>query len=991
MKGQEQAQMMRGFESRHRGVANKAGDAAVDEIQRSIGRGGEQGAVVVAGPTAHPALRAVWAAIVGGGDVIGDSSIARDGSIVGGISGGDGGGEGCAAACRVLVVLVQRGVLPWHGVVAALLDAAPSVSTSVSASSSLVDAVVALLRQCRCCVSPNTANTNACLFGAQSHPQSSKQQQQLQLQNPLVALCSIPALASLAWPATLCLVDDLFRSLTDSPACAPCVIRLVRPFAASVFFPTTSNAQTNEPYPAVAVANFASILADGAKVHPELARLLLFILRNSPRSTLSANLHLVSMLNSLANVIVDEKTTPITADIQISTFFLTLSVCLDSYSKSRNRFAIVFPLRILHKISLVLFNPANTTLESQIHLIRVTVISICVLLLESCDVDTECFLSLSILDSVFSFLSEIFETKKISELPSNSYSSYSLDVTHLAASLLQKIDTFLLNSLSTDSALEDLNTATLTLGEFDFLCFDEVGEVLHEIIKFYNSWNGRNLDEKYSIASSNTLAHNLLLSSFLFHPVESTRLDTLALFETILSTPSLPRKLLNEAKRENTAAKISQTTPQSQLALQLLPVFLRILNKDPSPNVKAKILQSTIPAVVTDHNDAFVTTSVMRLIISLLAPLNSTGMSGPTQQPVLCAMAVRLLFSVWKVQPRVWPQLKGVLSSWVGRKRNRSIALQRFRKRGDAVVDGEIDLEVAVVSTICDVCTLKAKDCGQDMLPLALAMLELTGETLLATKVLALETINLCISAEITDPRAIWNVHHGGYINQLLVSDNSNVAEEIWIKICEFYALVPKMADDTEVYQTFKLEIASKYLLPMLNLNPNPQDPDSSLEQKQQQKNQKEFKYNATIRSAAYKACAFFSPPDLYPLIATAPEVLSVLTEEISSWSTDGNATSGDDGCGDRDGVSSFITRITSYEIENMRRAVYKAIATDVGVGKFALRDSDTDAVGAGKSSNDEGAVELLKTRKTLLQYGGDIREKWCLGKAAAAVRPGFA
>ncbi|KAJ3235776.1 hypothetical protein HDU78_005022 [Chytriomyces hyalinus] len=193
------------------------------------------------------------------------------------------------------------------------------------------------------------------------------------------------------------------------------------------------------------------------------------------------------------------------------------------------------------------------------------------------------------------------------------------------------------------------------------------------------------------------------------------------------------------------------------LSLKLIPLILFKLKSDPS--ITLEILQRLIPALVTGHSDPFVTTSVLRIVTALLssaeAPAwNSNSNPAPTKQsPAIAAVGVRALFEIWKQQPRVWPQLKGILGGYVNQRRARAVSLKRFGKHGDALDKQGVDMEVAVAVTIRDVCQLKPQGHGQDLLPLALGMLEF-GECLVATKVLALEVINECIRANITDPRA---------------------------------------------------------------------------------------------------------------------------------------------------------------------------------------------------------------------------------------------
>ncbi|KAJ3400244.1 hypothetical protein HDU80_007130 [Chytriomyces hyalinus] len=222
------------------------------------------------------------------------------------------------------------------------------------------------------------------------------------------------------------------------------------------------------------------------------------------------------------------------------------------------------------------------------------------------------------------------------------------------------------------------------------------------------------------------------------------------------------------------------------------------------------------------------------------------------------------------------------------------------------------------------------------------------GECLVATKVLALEVINECIRANITDPRAMWNVHHANFVQQLHESETTP-SDQIWIKICEFFALVPEKSEDTEIYQTFKLNILNTHIISKIS--------DKTI--------------STRVRSAAFAALASFAPPDVYPLIGEPLEYMPQFLLNVDA---------------PLDGTTRFVSRLVSHEVENMRRAVVKALAADMGVGRHTLREDES-----GLGGDEAREVQVGKLRRVLKDLAGDLKNSWVAGKSAAAVRSGLA
>ncbi|KAJ3209945.1 hypothetical protein HDU82_009112, partial [Entophlyctis luteolus] len=866
----DERQVSRALLSGHRAVVASAARAAATETARHL-RAVTAGASgpPVAGPTAPPLLRTLW-------QLLSQSSASADPVCT-------------AIAAATIVSLVRERVLPPQPVLDAMLSVASehNLAHVASAVASLIR--IALSADSRASVS---------LSRDVRHPFC-------------VLLDAFPS----EWDAML---ELLYEFIIDEDVAA---LNAMQPFILlTLTIGTDVGKQTDARKMDLAKKLLESVASKSAEYSNAASHIMLHALEVAIAGEGSACLSSLSMIDELRSLAARS-----ILPQQICDRLLT--IVLELACDLRNKNASVF--RALSYV------PTLVTPKTPPWLIFASLLVLLQLLQSPLDSDREPKLLLRMIRSTIRILQQIPCTALVrnvvacsifplvaleAEIPDKSISENSGEIRDLILEILGSVDSILSdNSLDSGVPPDEL---TVVLGGLTQCLSNSSGPLsaaLSSLAKFCECWNSRSIAEKFFSDSWGFSPTPMMLTAFLFHPVESVNLEAICRLEYFISTPTLPQ---SSAREEKLAAGVSQSavTAQSLQSMRLLPVLLRVFNTPMAPSsVKSWILNNTIPALVTSHSDSFVTTNVMRIITSFLSPLlTATSSSTAVTQPVLCAVGIRMLLAVWKVQPRIWPQLKGVLSAWVNRKRARSIALKRMNKKNDILAENELDLEVAVALTICEVCRLKAKSYGQDMLPLALAILELAIDTLISTKVFALEAVNLCISADITDPRA-----------------------------------------DSELYLDFKTEILTKHLLPLLRITGAAGILGTE-----------EPKHTEAIRSAAYKACASFEAPDLYGHFPEPMEFMSSVVNESRSW-TNYQA-----------GPSHLVTSLVLHEVQNMRRAVFKAIATDVGVGKHALTNS--------LEASDEDK-ELGRCAKVLKDIGIDIRSRWGSGKAPAALRSGFA
>ncbi|KAI8918983.1 hypothetical protein DFJ77DRAFT_258799 [Powellomyces hirtus] len=387
-----------------------------------------------------------------------------------------------------------------------------------------------------------------------------------------------------------------------------------------------------------------------------------------------------------------------------------------------------------------------------------------------------------------------------------------------------------------------------------------------------------------------------LYAGLIFHSEESTRIRALS-------------------------ACTSVSFPSASGYMSMLPLLLYVLKNDPSPHVQIHVLLKSLPAL-TAANDAFVTARVMHVVQSLLG--DSAGSAGTN---TLFCVGIRTLLEIWKRQPRVWPQLKGYLLAWA--KRRRHGRPLRFHQGGQW--SDEAEMETTVAATMRDVCLVRAADCGQDLLPHLFALLQ-APELHTMTTVFALQSVNLCIEANITDPRAAWNVFMQQFVAR---TGSSPAAPGVLQQLCEFYRLVAVKDDQSELYMTLKSEILVSWLLPLMQHT------------------------EQNVREACFRAIAAYPAPDLFPVMSSPRELVT----SIAAFTQPSPA------------AADMLANFVEHECKHMRRAVFKGFAAAAG----------------GRLAEDYVSDESKGLQRVIRDVTAELRGLWEGGRAPAGLRSGLA
>ena len=192
-----------------------------------------------------------------------------------------------------------------------------------------------------------------------------------------------------------------------------------------------------------------------------------------------------------------------------------------------------------------------------------------------------------------------------------------------------------------------------------------VAAMIHaDIAHLYRNWEQDNTVAERSLLSlgDEDTFSSLIYTTLMFHPDEEKRIQA-----------------------------ITQLAEVEDGRLVTLVLFLYVLRVDSSPRVKLHLLQEAIPTLVTSK-DEMVTARVLRTILTLINGVPNAPSGAKIMNTHMGAVGVRILFLIWKRQPRVWKTLRHVIHSWA-ESRPRLI---KTPLKGDP----EYDMEVAVLTTI---------------------------------------------------------------------------------------------------------------------------------------------------------------------------------------------------------------------------------------------------------------------------------------------------
>ncbi|KAG0098675.1 hypothetical protein BGZ93_010725 [Podila epicladia] len=398
----------------------------------------------------------------------------------------------------------------------------------------------------------------------------------------------------------------------------------------------------------------------------------------------------------------------------------------------------------------------------------------------------------------------------------------------------------------------------------------------------------------YSLQQDGILS-SLTLTTFMFHPDENKR--------------------------------ITAITEQAQVEdgrLVTLVLFIYLLRVDTSAIVKLHLLQEAIPSLVTSK-DEIVTAKVLRTILTLINGVPNAPTGSKIASSHMGAVGVRILFLIWKRQPRVWKTLRHVIHEWV---QNRP-RLFKTPLKGEP----EYDMEVAVLTTIRDICAYDAAGYADVLIPFLASLLQ-SVELYASSICTIVETMNLTVEANVVEPRAAWNVLLCHLAEYAMKSGHSGMIRVM----CEFYGIVASRNEDTQVYLDLREAVLENYVKPLLMS----EDPE--------------------ILAAAWKALSAFHAQEIITVLPV--ESPKLLIRQLILEAQDTLVV---------DEYSLVLDKLVRHELLHMRRGLFKDAAS---------KKITTEVNGASELDRMQGILSVVST---------NILQKWQSGDVNPGLRIGYA
>ncbi|KAG0035686.1 hypothetical protein BGZ82_005173 [Podila clonocystis] len=398
----------------------------------------------------------------------------------------------------------------------------------------------------------------------------------------------------------------------------------------------------------------------------------------------------------------------------------------------------------------------------------------------------------------------------------------------------------------------------------------------------------------YSLQQDRTLS-SLTLTTFMFHPDENKRI-----------------------------AAITEQAQVEDGRLVTLVLFIYLLRVDTSAVVKLHLLQEAIPSLVTSK-DEIVTAKVLRTILTLINGVPNAPTGSKIASSHTGAVGIRILFLIWKRQPRVWKTLRHVIHEWVVNRPR----LFKTPLKGEP----EYDMEVAVLTTIRDICAYDAAGYAEVLIPFLASLLQ-SVELYASSICTIVETMNLTVEANVVEPRAAWNVLLCHLAEYAMKSGHSGMIRVM----CEFYGIVASRNEDTQVYLDLREAVLENYIKPLLIS----EDPE--------------------ILGAAWKALSAFHAQEIVNVLPV--ESPTLLIRQLILEAQDTLVM---------DEYSLVLDKLVRHELLHLRRGLFKDAAS-----KKAITEVN-------------GATELDRMQGVLSVVSTNILQKWQSGDVNPGLRIGYA
>ncbi|XP_068209596.1 focadhesin [Palaemon carinicauda] len=228
---------------------------------------------------------------------------------------------------------------------------------------------------------------------------------------------------------------------------------------------------------------------------------------------------------------------------------------------------------------------------------------------------------------------------------------------------------------------------------------------------------------------------------------------------TIVTSVFLYQGSTTQSVQEATRVLEREVMKKKTLSLEVFPMILYRLGREPDPTTRLTILY-TLPSLAVNK-------LCVALVLKTLLALWASGSLRP--------LVLRLVYDLWTVEPRTYTYLSQLIH-------DKSINTN--------------EIQIARAYVISSVCKSKPSQHGEELLPLLSGFLnECKGDNEVAQTLIALDGIYELCSNKIIDLRTTWRV-----IAPKLVRDKR---PEVTAKLCQLLSLVPDLHVASTEYEKF--------------------------------------------------------------------------------------------------------------------------------------------------------------------------------------------
>lgn len=222
-------------------------------------------------------------------------------------------------------------------------------------------------------------------------------------------------------------------------------------------------------------------------------------------------------------------------------------------------------------------------------------------------------------------------------------------------------------------------------------------------------------------------------------------------------------------------SRIAQLTCMIQPSYKFpaLLFFLRGLRvSSGNPLLVTHLLKDVIPSLV-DVNDPVITSKVLQVVLTSIGGHDS----------VMSSLGVKALGRTFELQPRVWQELKKVFAEWVLRRKSGTV-----RRKIDLTKTGPIKMELAILTTMRDVCKSKPRECAPDILPMVISLLQTCQDLSMASLSIMVDIVTSCVENGLVESRSIWNICVV-YLAQFALEQDVDKSLLLTKQLCRFYSV----------------------------------------------------------------------------------------------------------------------------------------------------------------------------------------------------------